>query len=60
MIIEMTLREGGEWWRVDVSNIDNLRGILNTGYWNQQKIYAVMVWYEGSYMIYDFALSSWR
>jgi hypothetical protein len=60
MIIEMTLKEGGDWWRVDVNNIDTLREILNTGYWKQQKIYAVMMWYEGAYMIYDFCLRQWR
>lgn len=60
MIIQMTLKEGGEWWRVDIYNIDNLKLILNTGYWREQRIYAVMLSLTNGVMIYDFSISQWR
>lgn len=60
MIIQMTLKEGGDWWQVDVHNTDNLKSILNSGRWLEQRIYAIMLRYDNSCMIYDFQLRQWR
>lgn len=60
MIIRLTLKEGGDWWQVEVPNTDSIKSILNTGYWLEQNIYSMMLRYDNSYMIYDFALRQWR
>ena len=60
MIVQLTLEEGGNWWHVEVFNTDNIKQILNTGYWNNQKVYALMFFYEQQEMIYDFVIRKWR
>lgn len=60
MIIQVTLKKGGEWWSIDLLNLDSLKAMLNTGRYDGIKIYSVLLILFDQPMIYDFVLKSWR
>lgn len=60
MIIQLLLREGGEWWQVQIPNVDAIKDILNTGKYLGQQIHALLIFHNAQPMIYDFALCMWR
>lgn len=59
MIIQVTLKKGGEWWHIDVPNLDSMKALLNTGRYGGIKIYSVLLILFEQPMIYDFVLKSW-